>query len=165
MRYLLYTLLLAMLTTLTACQSLPIELFQESRQMILEGKAECVLISNNQIIAHRSGRGISPLLELYDSSRQKMQGAVLVDKVIGRAAAAIAISGGVSHVHGEIMSEDAAAFLRAHKIVSTHTRLVPKILNRKQDGLCPMEEAVEGITDPATAVEALRKKISQLSGN
>lgn len=91
-----------------------------------------------------------------------MSDAVLVDKVIGRAAAAIAICGKVKHVHGELMSEDAIEFLNKNGITTSYTILVHRILNRKRDGLCPLEQSVEGVEDAASALLALRKRIETL---
>ena len=91
-----------------------------------------------------------------------MKDAVLVDKVIGRAAACIAICGKVKHVHGEVMSEDAVIFLQENGISVSANLLVSRILNRNRDGLCPLEKSVEGIRDPEKALAALRAKIEVL---
>lgn len=79
--------------------------------------------------------------------------------------AAIAICGKVRHVHGELMSEDAVEFLNNNSITTSYTTLVHRILNRKRDGLCPLEQSVEGIEDAANALEALRKRIETLQNN
>ena len=88
----------------------------------------------------------------------------MVDKVVGRAAACIAICGKASHVHGELMSEDAAEFLSDNGITYSYKQLVPRILNKSMDGLCPLEQSVEGITDPVAALSALRVRVGELSG-
>ena len=136
---------------------------KSARELLLANKAACVILKDGKIILQENGRGVAPLLDAYDKLGANMQGTVIVDKVIGRATAAIAIGGKVRHVHAEIMSEDAKAFLQAHGITASHTQLVPRILNRKRDGLCPMEQTVTGITDPAKALSALRKKLADMS--
>lgn len=134
---------------------------EEAKKLIQDGKAECVLIKNDSIYQQR-GRGVSPLLVMYDEHKEAMLGAILVDKVIGRAAAAIAISGKVKHVHGELMSEDAVEYLNDNGITTSYTKLVHRILNRNKDGLCPLEQSVEGITDAPTALVSLRKRIAEM---
>jgi len=134
----------------------------EASAMIREGKAECVLVREGKIVYVERGRGVSPLLNVYDQHRDEMKGAIVVDKVIGRAAACIAICGKVTHVHGEVMSEDAVEFLKENGITASSTLLVPRILNRKRDGLCPLEKSVEGITDPEKALVSLQAKIEAL---
>lgn len=136
---------------------------EEAKKLIQDGKAECVLIQNDTIYGQERGHGVSPLLVMYDEHREAMRGATLVDKVIGRAAATIAICGKVKHVHGELMSEDAVEFLKDNGITSSYTTLVHRILNRKKDGLCPLEQSVKGINNPDSALVALRKRIATLS--
>lgn len=134
---------------------------EEAKKLIQEDKAECVLIKSDSVYQER-GRGVSPLLVMYDAHKDVMQDATLVDKVIGRAAAAIAICGKVKHVHGELMSEDAIEFLNDNGITTSYTTLVHRILNRKRDGICPLEQSVEGIDDAADALVSLRKRIASM---
>ena len=138
---------------------------EEAKEMIRDGKAECVLVKNDTIYRQERGHGVSPLLVMYDEHKEAMLGATVVDKVIGRAAAAIAICGKVKHVHGELMSEDAVEFLNDNGITTSYTKLVHRILNRKMDGLCPLEQSVEGITDAANALVSLRKRIATLQSH
>ena len=157
------SLLFAFIASLCASAADSYEPVAEASAMIREGKAECVLIREGKIVYVERGRGVSPLLNVYDLHKDEMKDAVVVDKVIGRAAACIAICGKVKHVHGEIMSEDAVEFLKENGISSSYTLLVPRILNRKRDGLCPLEKSVEGIRDPEKALSALRAKVAALS--
>ena len=132
---------------------------EEAKKLIDSGDAECVLIRNGKIQIVEKGKGVSPLLRIYEEHKEQMKGAIIVDKVIGRAAAAIAINGKVKHVHAKIMSDDAAAFLAAHNITSSADMHVPRILNRNRSGLCPLEQSVENINDPQAALTALKNKI------
>lgn len=147
------------LITLTGCQTVNID---PGRQLIRDSKAECVLMKDGVIIYQVRGRGINPLLDVYDQHKDLMADAVIVDKVVGKAAAMIAICGKAKHVHGELMCEDAVEILNRHNITSSYTLLVPQILNRKRDGLCPMELTVQKIDDPAQGVTALRQKVKEL---
>lgn len=135
---------------------------REARALIQSGKAECVLIVAGRVQAPKSGHGVSPLLSFYTQSPALMENAIVVDKVIGRAAAAIVICGKARAVFGELMSEDGAEFLRQHGIAVGYARMVPRILNQKRDGLCPLERSVLGITDPAKALAALKRSIAEL---
>ena len=136
---------------------------KDAQGLIQTGQAKCVLVKNGRIIAVENGRGVSPLLAVYQTHKAQMENTAVVDKVVGRAAAAIAICGKVSHMHGELMSEDAVSFLARHNITSSYTKLVPRILNNKMDGLCPLEQAVLGIEDPALALAALKAKVAEMS--
>ena len=138
------------------------EELDRARTLIRTGKAECVVLRDGRIARIESGRGVSPLLRLYDRDREALRGGILVDKVIGRAAAAIAICGGAKFVHGEVMSEDAQRFLKKNGIPSSCGLFVKRILNQRRNGLCPLEKSVEGITDPDAALESLRRRVAEL---
>lgn len=135
---------------------------EEAKKMIQDGQAECVLVKDDTISVVERGHGVSPLLVMFDKHKDAMEGATVVDKVIGRAAASIAICGKAKHVHGELMSEDAETFLHDNGITTSYTKLVPLILNRKRDGRCPLELSVNGIEDAPEALVALRKRIAEL---
>ena len=66
--------------------------YDKAKQLIREGKAECVLLREGKILHLEKGRGVSPLLAMSKKYDREMAGGEIVDKVIGRAAAAIAIN-------------------------------------------------------------------------
>lgn len=135
---------------------------REAVEMIRGNQAECVIVKNNRIAVVERGRGVSPLLKIYDNNRSEMADAAVVDKVIGRAAAFIVIAGKSKSVYGKIMSEDALELLKKHNIKTAYDLLVPRILNQKRDGLCPLEDSVKNDTVPEKALESMRKRISEL---
>lgn len=106
--------------------------------------------------------GIKPLMQFLRENRRFFEGAVVADKVIGKAAALLLIDGGVSEVFGAVMSESAAAFLSAYNVPFGYCELVPMIENRTHTGMCPMEETVLQLFDPSEAFSALEKTIARL---
>ena len=130
------------------------ELVAEMKGLLLRGEAASVAAVDGAIVAHEQGRGVQPLLKLLDAGR--LRRALVVDKVIGRAAAGVCLAGRVRKVHALVMGEDAAAFLHAHGVLATADKTVPRILNRAQTAPCPLEARVEKLDDPAQIVEAVR---------
>ncbi len=130
------------------------DLVAEMATLIRQGGAAVVTAKDGVIRARETGRGISPLLKLLDAGL--LRHTLVVDKVIGRAAAAICIVGGARQVHTLLMSEDAKALLAAHGVRASAEKVVPKILNRDRSASCPMESRVERETDPQKMVESLR---------
>ena len=121
----------------------------------IERGDSCVLGRNGVIIARDKGRGIKPLLVFLDSG--KLDGAIVADKVIGRAAAAICIVGGVEEVYAKVMSEGAKELLEKHNVKVSYKEITKEIINRQKNGICPMEAKVQGIDDPKGMVEKLKK--------
>ena len=126
----------------------------------LDAGAAVVAARNGVIVAVEEGRGIGPLLKLLDG--MKLDGALVVDKVIGRAAAAICVQGGARKVCTRLAGKGAAELLEKRGIVFEAEQTVERILNRDKTGSCPMEKTVDGMDDPAKMVEALRKKVAEL---
>ena len=133
-----------------------------ARQKILDGKAGCVIIKKGKIIHDENGRGIAPILDIYRQHPDKMKDAYLVDKVIGKAAAMVAICGKVEYVHAELICDSAVEILEKHNIEVTYTKRVKDILNRRRNGLCPMEKTVLNISDPASGVTALEAAVAKM---
>lgn len=112
------------------------------------------------IVARETGRGVSPLLKLLDAGA--LRDAVVVDRVIGRAAAAICIVGGAKAVHASVMCTDAEHMLRERKITAGSKNPVAVIRNSTGTGVCPLEEAVRTLNDPNRMVKVLRRKLAEL---
>lgn len=131
------------------------DLISEMARLVRRGDVAVVSARDGVILARETGRGVQPILSLLDSNR--LRGTIVVDKVIGRAAASIAIVGGAKRVHALLMSKEAQALLEKHGIQASAEKVVPKILNRDLSASCPMESAVSGESDPEKMVEALRR--------
>ncbi|MCR5414324.1 MAG: DUF1893 domain-containing protein, partial [Kiritimatiellae bacterium] len=134
------------------------DLASEMKRLLRE-EGFAVATARGGVIARREkGRGIKPLLDLLDAGA--LRGALVVDRVIGRAAAAICIVGGARKVAAVLASADAAKMLERHGIPFSADETVPHILNREKTGGCPMEATVEGLDDPAAMVSALRARVA-----
>ena len=131
------------------------DLLTEMRSLI-RGGAAVVCARNGVIDGVERGGGIDPLMRLLDGGR--LTGAIVTDRVIGRAAAAICIVGGVRRVDAMVMSEDAIALLDKHGVAHSAAQTVSRILNRDRTASCPMESRIDGVNDPKRMVELLKRK-------
>ena len=125
----------------------------------LDAGAAAVVARDGVIAAREEGRGIAPLMRLMDAG--SLRGALLMDKVIGRAAAAICIVGGVRKVVTPLAGEGAVKLLESRGVTIVAGRTVPQILNRDRSDTCPMEKAVSDCDDPVEMVERLRKEMKK----
>jgi hypothetical protein len=69
-----------------------------------------------------------------------LEGATIADKVIGKGAAALMIAGGVTMVYADVISEPAMELFKQHSIKVEYDKKVANIINRRGDGICPVEE-------------------------
>ena len=134
-----------------------IGLFIEMHELVARGEAACVAARDGVIVGKASGNGLKPLFELLTAG--KLAHSFVIDKVIGRAAAAICVVGKAKKVHAILMGADALTLLKAHGVEAVAEKTVPKILNRDLSDSCPMEQTVEGIDDPAEMVKALKSRL------
>ena len=130
------------------------DLLKEMKAKIDAGTS-VVVARGGVIIATDEGRGIDPLLRLFDAG--KLSGAVVMDKVIGRAAAAICAEGGAAKVYAVLAGKGAAELFEKRGIPFAAEKTVETILNHEQTGSCPMEKAVSGLDEPKKMIEAIRK--------
>lgn len=135
----------------------------EAIELIKQDEIACALILNGQIIATAKGRGIKPLMEICQSNIDAAKGAILADKIIGRAASFIAIHFGIKAVYGETMSKGAMQLLSEHSVEAAQNILADEIRNRANTGICPMDSAVLNITEVEEAVSRLNEEILRLS--
>ena len=132
------------------------DLIAEMKALVMGG-VSCVAARDGVITDRETGRGLMPIMKLLD--RGALAHAVVVDKIVGRAAAAVCIVGNARKVHASIMGADAASLLKAHGVEASADKTVPKILNRDMTDGCPMEQTVEGVDDPVQMVKSLRSRI------
>ena len=139
------------------------DVLAEAAALIRDGRAGAVLVKDCAIAAvEPNGPGVKPLLNLHDNRPDVLKGALVVDKVVGRAAAAIAVDGGAVRVHGLLMSESAKEFLDKQGIPASADEMVPQILHRTRDGLCPLEDSVKKTDIPEKMVKAIRARIKKM---
>lgn len=105
--------------------------------------------------------GVKPLLQWIGEGKD-FSGYGAADQVIGKAAALLYIKLGVRDLYTQVISEPAQSVFEEHGVSCTFGEKVPFIVNRKKDGMCPMEQTVLAISDPAEAVEALRNKVKSM---
>lgn len=130
------------------------DLVAEMNALIAGGKA-CVVACGGVIVATGEGRGVKPMLEMLDKG--VLPGAVVADRVCGRASAAICIEGGVRKVVSPVMAEGAMKLLEAHGVAAEAGAVVPSILNRDRSGGCPMDAATSALDDTKAIVGRLRE--------
>ena len=129
-------------------------------QLLREGQAACVVLRDGEIVRAETGRGVAPMIRLYEDGA--LQGAYVVDKIVGKAAAMLMTLGGVSGCYALTVSRAALDWFVGHGIPVEYEVCAEYIVNRTGDGMCPMEQTVKELTDATEALVALKHKIAQL---
>lgn len=126
-----------------------------------DGRGSYLIIKNRGRTASFFDRGIKNLWQAAAGEDKILQGADVEDSIVGKAAALLMICGGVKSVKAGVLSEGGKAELEKYGVPYAYDALVPNIINRKGDGICPMEEAAKDC-GPSDIVEAIRRKLVAL---
>ena len=137
-------------------------MLSKAKNVLSDNNHRLVIINNNYITTSNE-RGVKALLDLLDGETD-ISGAYAADKVVGKAAAMIYVLLGIKALYASVISEGAKAIIENHGIFLEYDEAVPCIINRQGDGVCPMELAVGDEKDPEKAVEKVKIKLLQLSG-
>lgn len=100
----------------------------------------CV-IANGSDMRTFTQRGVADLYNLMMNDAEFLKGASVADKVIGKAAAALVILGGVTMVYAEVISRPALLLLRDAGVDTYFHTVVPYIRNRDGNSQCPLDRA------------------------
>ena len=133
---------------------------EKAKEILKSGGCTCVLCKGEQIYTSTK-RGVAPMLEFIDNGTD-LQGFSAADKVIGKAAAMLFCHAEVAEVYADVMSKAAAEFLAANDVPFSYGTLAENIINRKGDGICPMEQVTANIYNTDEAITAIKKRLEEL---
>jgi hypothetical protein len=132
----------------------------QARWLLDTERLAFVLVRQGRVIARGTDGGVAELLAIVDQLEELTQGASLADKVVGKAVALIAVQAGICAVDTPLASQTAVAVLKSHRIAWHATSVVAHILNRRGDGLCPLERLCLPFDEPVAAIAGLREFIA-----
>ncbi len=145
-------------TRARACYTLGVMTDVElARQALQRNALAFALVKDGVILRTGKREGIGELLEAVDALGDGIRDASLADKIVGKAVAMIARAAGLRAVYATLASHAAVAALAQDRIPLTYEGLVPLILNKRNDGPCPMERLTLPLANPLEAVSALRE--------
>ena len=121
---------------------------------ILRREKCSLVVKNHGIVTTYSKPGVRDLEHLLDHDPEMLDGATIADKVIGKAAAAMVVVGGVKALYAEVMSKTAIPFLKEAGIAYTYGTLVDTI--KEEGDRCQLEKITAPATTPEETVALLR---------
>ena len=132
----------------------------KAKELLFSGGYTCVLKKGDEIYTSVL-RGVKPLVKWY-AYGVNLSDFSAADKVVGKATAFLYALLGVKEVFAKVMSASAKAVLEEKGIRAEYENLVPNIINRKGDGICPFEEAVLNTKNKEEAYKIIRHKMQEM---
>lgn len=121
-----------------------------------------LLIEQEHTIKVYDTHGIATLLQIVEHDPEVLRDATMVDKVVGKAAAALMILGGIKELHALLISKAALNLLNTTDIKVSYDEQVPFIENRNRNGWCPMEEACRNCQTAEECLHEIKNKLSEM---
>ena len=118
------------------------------------------IIASNGYFSYDSG--IRPVIDRINEKEDYFKGLEVADKIIGKASAMLLSLSGVKKVHAVVLSQAGKDIFDKYDVEYSFDELTDYIVNRKGDGMCPMEMTVKDIDDLREAYETLKKKTTLL---
>jgi iron complex outermembrane receptor protein len=123
------------------------------------------LLKNDYSIVASNGyfsfeTGIRPILLAMKDDISFFEGTSVADKIIGKASAMLLTLSGVKEVYTPVLSKAGRQIFEKYGVKYAYDELAEYIINRKGDGMCPMEMTVKDINDLNEAYESLRRKLA-----
>ncbi len=112
---------------------------EELISILHQGNYSCV-IKNGDEIRTFTQRGVADLFDLIHNEPNFLKGAIIADKVVGKAAIALMLAGGVSHLYTDLISSKALELLENNNLKVTYQTEVPIVINRDKTDWCPLEK-------------------------
>lgn len=134
----------------------------ELAKKTLVGHTLCLSMDGELITSDK--KGIAPMMDLIEGGAD-LSGYSAADLVVGKAAAMLFARCGIKEVFARTISKPALDALAQYKIPCEYETLVPNIINRAGDDICPMEKTVLHTTDLDEAYALLKDKLTELRNN
>lgn len=135
---------------------------QAVERLLAEG-CSCV-IRNGGTMRSFHQRGVSDLWRLLHEEPELLRGAFIADKVVGKGAAALMAAGGVRGLFARTVSRPALDLLAEAGIPVEYERLVPNIINRAGNGICPVESLCADARTPEECLPRIGEFVRRMKG-
>jgi hypothetical protein len=137
----------------------------EKYTTILDETGNALMIyRGNALIFSSSANGIRPHLEAIKLlGKDGLKGTVMVDKIVGRAAALLMIYSSPSEVYAGVITGAAKDLLEVNGIHVYSGEIVEAVKQKDGRIYCPFEAMVQGISDAEEAYVAIIEKMSSMN--
>jgi hypothetical protein len=114
------------------------------------------IVKNGEMVFETTLRGVSGFLEAVEKFRNKLEGASVADRIVGKAIALLCVYTKVKAIYAKILSKNAKEVLEGNTIYHEWKFLVENILCANKTELCPFEKIALKISNPKDAYEKLK---------
>jgi len=123
-----------------------------------------MIFHHGELIFQSAEKGIKPHLDAFRELGDKLHGTIMVDKIVGRAAAFLIVHARAAEVHAVVLSKPGMEVLEQYAVPYVKETLVDHVLTVDGQIYCPFESMVQGIDNVDKAYEAIINKMKSMVG-
>ncbi len=128
---------------------------------VLEKSGNSLMIyKNGELLFESDLGGIRPHLKAINEHGDALEGTLMVDKILGRAAAFLVVYSKAAEAITVIVSTSGRQVLEANNLKFSYREEVPYIKMENGVIFCPFERMVQGIHDPDEAYAVIVEKMA-----
>lgn len=137
---------------------------EQAKAALIGEKITFAAVSSKGELRTSMQKGIAPIMEVLTTEPEFLEDASVADVVIGKAAAFLLVKGKIAHLYAEVISRHGAEVLEKNHVPFEYQTMVPYIINRAKDGMCPFEACVLEETDVEGAYMKIKMKREEMAG-
>jgi hypothetical protein len=127
-----------------------------AKKCLKENNLTLVIVKNGEVIFETASHGVSGFLDAIERFGDKLEGASVADRVVGKAIALLCVYAKVKAVYAITLSKTAKTVFEESMIHHEWNEQVKNILDCDRNELCPFEKLAIKISDPNDAYMRLR---------
>jgi len=135
------------------------------KRLLSEESLTLSIAKNGEIIFENSSHGISGFLKAIEKLGDKLEGASVADRVIGKAIAILCVYAKVKGVYAITLSKGAKAVFEKYVVYHEWDNLVENIMDANKADKCPFEKLATKISSPREAYKKLKALQNSLKHN
>ena len=111
------------------------------------GNNSLIVIKEGEIIFKSDKDRLRPIIICINENKEKMVDSIVIDKVVGLAAAKLFVYAKVKEIYTLLASKKTADYLNDKNIKFQAKKIVENILNNDKSEICPMEKLAEELNE------------------
>jgi hypothetical protein len=129
---------------------------EAAKKRLHERKLTLCITKNGETIFETTSHGISGFLMAIQTLENKLEGAYVADRVVGKAIALLCVYAKIKGVHASTISKKAKQLLEENTVHVEWENLVENVLDPNKTTTCPFEKLAAKTSDPEEAYSKLK---------
>jgi hypothetical protein len=131
-----------------------------AKDLLKNRNLSLVIVRDGKVIFESRLPGLAGLIQAIESMKVSLHSSSVADKIVGRAAALLLVYSRVSEVYAATVSNWGLTVLEEAGVRVEYEVLVPIILNRRGDDICPFEKISLTVSSPDEAYKMLKAALA-----